>query len=135
MVYILETRRNSSALTSWILGAGLLVIEEGIRQGGEANSFSATWSKFITVLVSGGRILQYSKVSGPENLPGVDDLLVSFRWYDALCINQNDIQERTAQVQLMGEIFKNANPVVAWLGPEGDHSTKVEGSRGTLRKR
>jgi hypothetical protein len=79
MVYILETRRNSSALTSWILGAGLLVIEEGIRQGGEANSFSATWSKFITVLVSGGRILQYSKVSGPENLPGVDDLLVSFR--------------------------------------------------------
>jgi hypothetical protein len=29
-------------------------------------------------------------------------------WVDAICINQNDIQERTAQVQLMGEIFKNA---------------------------
>jgi hypothetical protein len=48
-------------------------------------------------------------------------------WVDAICINQNDIQERTAQVQLMGEIFKNAKPVLAWLGPEGDHSTKVIG--------
>jgi hypothetical protein len=36
-----SARRNNSALTSWILGAGLLVVEEGIREGGEANSFGA----------------------------------------------------------------------------------------------
>jgi hypothetical protein len=46
----------------------------------------------------------------------VDDLLGSFRWYDALCINQNDEQERGHQVEMMGEIYKMAYWVLAWLG-------------------
>jgi hypothetical protein len=38
-------------------------------------------------------------------------------WIDAICINQNDIQERSEQVQHMREIYSNANEVVIWLGP------------------
>jgi hypothetical protein len=38
-------------------------------------------------------------------------------WIDAICINQNDIQERSEQVGHMREIYSNANEVVIWLGP------------------
>jgi len=35
---------------------------------------------------------------------------------DALCINQDDILERTHQVGLMGEIYSNSQETVIWLG-------------------
>ena len=37
-------------------------------------------------------------------------------WIDALCINQNDDDEKGQQVQLMGEIYATAQTVIAWLG-------------------
>ncbi|KAJ4113932.1 hypothetical protein NW768_011462 [Fusarium equiseti] len=43
-------------------------------------------------------------------------------WADSICINQQDIDERSAQVQLMRHIYKNAHRVVAWLGPADEHS-------------
>lgn len=42
-------------------------------------------------------------------------------WIDAICINQNDEKERSAQVNFMGEIYACAKRVVVWIGPsEGD---------------
>ncbi|KAF3024218.1 hypothetical protein E8E14_010916 [Neopestalotiopsis sp. 37M] len=38
-------------------------------------------------------------------------------WVDALCIDQEDTEEKSSQVQRMGEIFSSANSVLAWLGP------------------
>ncbi|KAJ8119345.1 hypothetical protein ONZ43_g3688 [Nemania bipapillata] len=38
-------------------------------------------------------------------------------WVDAICINQSNDQERSEQVQRMGQIFSLASRVVAWLGP------------------
>ncbi|KAI0429111.1 HET-domain-containing protein [Xylaria sp. FL1042] len=38
-------------------------------------------------------------------------------WIDAVCIDQNNGQEQSAQVRRMGEIFSLASGVVAWLGP------------------
>jgi hypothetical protein len=46
-------------------------------------------------------------------------------WIDAICINQDDVQERNDQVKLMGEIFRKARLVFAWLGPENDRSTEA----------
>ncbi|KAJ8132957.1 hypothetical protein O1611_g673 [Lasiodiplodia mahajangana] len=37
-------------------------------------------------------------------------------WIDAVCINQEDIDERSAQVALMEEIYSNATSTVIWLG-------------------
>ncbi|EMD89161.1 hypothetical protein COCHEDRAFT_1205353 [Bipolaris maydis C5] len=37
-------------------------------------------------------------------------------WADALCINQEDILERTQQVGLMGEIYRNSKETMIWLG-------------------
>ncbi|KNG49330.1 HET-domain-containing protein [Stemphylium lycopersici] len=43
-------------------------------------------------------------------------------WIDALCINQSDDTEKGFQVAMMGEIYRLADCVIAWLGPEGDGS-------------
>ncbi|KAJ0109503.1 heterokaryon incompatibility protein-domain-containing protein [Diaporthe amygdali] len=41
-------------------------------------------------------------------------------WADAVCINQQDVDERSAQVALMGRIYSQASQVVVWLGPADD---------------
>ncbi|KAL6705175.1 hypothetical protein ACN47E_007280 [Coniothyrium glycines] len=41
-------------------------------------------------------------------------------WADALCINQQDSLERTHQVGLMGEIYKNSMETHIWLGEAGN---------------
>jgi len=42
-------------------------------------------------------------------------------WVDQICINQGDLQERSSQVCVMGDIYRNAATVISWLGddPEG----------------
>jgi hypothetical protein len=37
-------------------------------------------------------------------------------WADAICINQQDLEERSLQVQLMTRIFSDASRVLIWLG-------------------
>ena len=43
-------------------------------------------------------------------------------WADALCINQDNGDERTRQVQHMRDIYSKAQSVAVWLGPEGQAS-------------
>ena len=46
-------------------------------------------------------------------------------WIDAICINQNDTNERNAQVRMMGSIYRSAARVIVWIGPRwtrGNHS-------------
>ncbi|KAN0110166.1 Heterokaryon incompatibility protein (HET) domain containing protein [Hyaloscypha variabilis] len=42
-------------------------------------------------------------------------------WVDQLCINQEDVEERSSQVQLMGHIYQKASKTVVWLGEEDEH--------------
>ena len=50
-------------------------------------------------------------------------------WIDALCINQNDIDERNQQVAFMGEVYRNAEEVIVWL-EEADAKTDL--AMGTI---
>ncbi len=43
-------------------------------------------------------------------------------WIDQLCINQEDVTERSCQVRLMRLIYNRADLVVAWLGPEDEYT-------------
>lgn len=45
-------------------------------------------------------------------------------WIDALCINQDDLQERSHQVPMMASIYGRALTVRIWLGPSSEHSTE-----------
>jgi len=39
-------------------------------------------------------------------------------WVDALCINQENEEEKSSQVSMMADIYQAASEVIAWLGPE-----------------
>ncbi|KAH6682171.1 heterokaryon incompatibility protein-domain-containing protein [Plectosphaerella plurivora] len=39
-------------------------------------------------------------------------------WIDAICINQEDLQERAAQVSIMSHIYRNCEAVIVWFGIE-----------------
>jgi len=43
-------------------------------------------------------------------------------WIDALCINQDDLLERSVEVLDMGSIYTCAQQVVVWIGPSSDDS-------------
>jgi hypothetical protein len=43
-------------------------------------------------------------------------------WVDAICINQNDTDERNLQVKRMGEIYSQAFRVDVWLGEFSDET-------------
>lgn len=52
-------------------------------------------------------------------LPDVPRVL----WIDAVCINQQNVRERSQEVPRMGEIYNRAQQVVVWLGPEDNGTT------------
>ncbi|SCO92438.1 uncharacterized protein FRV6_16566 [Fusarium oxysporum] len=44
-------------------------------------------------------------------------------WIDAICINQNNIAERSSQVALMTQIYRYCQGVIIYLGEDGDDSS------------
>ena len=65
-------------------------------------------------------------------------------WIDAVSINQQDLRERSYQVQMMADIYSRARRVVVWLGKESDDSSlamdcvrtlssKIEIDHGTMK--
>jgi hypothetical protein len=51
-----------------------------------------------------------------------DDQMI---FVDAICVNQGDLQERNAQVMLMGRIYQGAREVLVWLGPAAEKSEEL----------
>ncbi|KAF2997959.1 hypothetical protein E8E13_006149 [Curvularia kusanoi] len=45
-------------------------------------------------------------------------------WIDAVCINQDDLDERASQVSFMAGIYSHAIQVVIWLGPGAVNETQ-----------
>ena len=43
-------------------------------------------------------------------------------WVDAVCINQEDTQEKEHQIQSMAKIYGKASRVIVWLGERADDS-------------
>ena len=39
-------------------------------------------------------------------------------WIDAICVNQQDLKERSSQVKRMADIYRWAGRVIVWLGPK-----------------
>lgn len=48
-----------------------------------------------------------------------------YLWIDAICINQEDPDERASQVTIMGDIYRKAQQVIIFLGTADDASTRA----------
>jgi hypothetical protein len=44
-------------------------------------------------------------------------------WIDAICINQDDLPERSREAIKMGLVYNNAKQVLVWLGPSSENSS------------
>jgi hypothetical protein len=54
---------------------------------------------------------------------GEDSLVL---WVDALCINQEDVGERTSQVQFMGAIYTQCQQVIVYLGDNIEGTSQMK---------
>lgn len=43
-------------------------------------------------------------------------------WADGICINQEDLGERSQQVAIMGDIYRTASQVITYIGADRDNS-------------
>ena len=56
-------------------------------------------------------------------------------WVDAVCIDQENLEEKSNQVQLMAKIYSKATRVLVWLGETADDSDgALEGIRDIAAK-
>ncbi|KAI0383743.1 heterokaryon incompatibility protein-domain-containing protein [Hypomontagnella monticulosa] len=98
------------------------LVKPGDRQGYCALSYAWGKSKFSRVLIlegSDSNVRSYLPISRI-----VEAMLRYFRepkkprylWIDAICLNQQDEDEKGKQIPEMGEIFTSADKVHIWLG-------------------
>jgi len=99
-------------------------------------ALSYTWGPFSSSLAAyTENDIRFVWIDGQPHaiFPNLFDALVQLRetysdryfWVDSLCINQNDLGERQAQVQVMDQIYRTAEEVIIWLGPSNDQSEEV----------
>jgi len=63
------------------------------------------------------RFRSAGQVSDTETEDGLSEFPRYF-WMDAICINQEDLSERSAQVSLMGDIYRTSRATLIWMGSE-----------------
>ncbi|KAJ9156280.1 hypothetical protein NKR23_g1143 [Pleurostoma richardsiae] len=72
--------------------------------------FLYTWRRMLHMTAAGGEQAKEAREAGllpPSEL-----------WVDAISINQADMDEKAAQVNMMGRIYSQTQKVIVWLGPE-----------------
>jgi hypothetical protein len=103
-------------------------------QDHEYEALSYAWGKFSTkdIIICGGADKQIT--------PNLEAALRQLRytdrprilWVDAICIDQEDVAERSRQVRMMQNIYPSATQVVVWLGPETPQDNRAFGSLRNL---
>jgi Heterokaryon incompatibility protein (HET) len=89
---------------------------------GDANIIEEIQVEGVTVPITTSLAIALKFVPGHWKNEFRDRDISTFRiWADAICINQNDLDERAQQVQLMGHIYREAETVFSWLGNDLPH--------------
>ncbi|KAF2259490.1 HET-domain-containing protein [Lojkania enalia] len=93
------------------LGKQMLDFPESASKNGEFHDFPVTHTLYCA-------LKQLRFETKPRRL-----------WIDAVCIDQNNIEERNQQVPIMGKVYSSAISVLVWLGdytePMFQDSTKL----------
>jgi hypothetical protein len=91
---------------------------------GTISALSYVWgnpNKACPVLIDGCVVWVTESLNAALERLQEDDRILLL-WVDAICINQSDLEEKSAQVQQMGNIYNMAKHVLGWIGPAADGS-------------
>jgi Heterokaryon incompatibility protein (HET) len=88
---------------------------------------SYTWGEpiFDHAIILDGSLLPITKNLDSALRSAQRAAETSLLWVDAICINQDNLEERAHQVQRMKTIYSSADQVLAFLGYEADGSQHV----------
>ncbi|KAK3115188.1 hypothetical protein LTR53_005737 [Teratosphaeriaceae sp. CCFEE 6253] len=91
------------------------------------HAISYTWgdSHDRSQIVVNGRCLQVGRNCEYALQQARHHAMSRYLWIDSVCINQADVEEKTSQVRLMGNIFGRASHVLVCVGAHADDSAFV----------
>jgi hypothetical protein len=69
-----------------------------------------------------GRIRGHGQSPADSQLPLTSREFGNDMWIDAVCINQEDMDERASQVRLMDKIYSKADRTLVWLGRADEYT-------------
>ncbi|KAI1427834.1 putative heterokaryon incompatibility protein [Xylaria sp. FL1777] len=99
-------------------------------------TISYTWGTQLAVkpfILNGGRFTVSERVYDILH-DRASCLMTRYIWIDSICINQNDEDEKSSQVQLMKNIYGSSYQTVIWLGYAPDANDAI-GFLAHLRRR
>ncbi|KAI5917082.1 HET-domain-containing protein [Camillea tinctor] len=95
-------------------------------------SISYAWgnaSKTMPILLEGRpfdiTINLYAALHQMRALENEMEYLYTYIWVDAICINQQDIEERSRQVPRIADIYAQSIQVIIWLGANGPAANRL----------
>ncbi|KAI6859327.1 hypothetical protein D0864_00034 [Hortaea werneckii] len=87
------------------------------------NAISYVWgdaSDTTVMFLNGGKVIEITKSLAAALRRFRHSRIFVALWADAVCINQENLQERADQVSIMGKIYASAIQVNVWLGRMSD---------------
>lgn len=103
------------------------LVSTALDQAPRYRALSYVWGdpgQVASITCSGvKREITVSLFEGLRRIRGTNN--VEIAWADAICINQTDNEEKSFQVNQMGDIYDKAAEVVVWLGHDMDGAAEV----------
>lgn len=106
------------------IAVNLLVAERGCNQYAALSYVWGSRDADVSITVSGEQFDVSANLAEALRCLRHKDVPRAM-WIDAICINQFDDAEKSAQVAMMGDIYRNAADVLIFLGGEKDDSDLV----------
>ncbi|KAK0702096.1 heterokaryon incompatibility protein-domain-containing protein [Lasiosphaeria miniovina] len=91
-----------------------------LKQSPKYYALSYAWATYVRdcAIQCNGKPLKISAhlLRGLNELESISDFAHKWFWIDQICINQENLKERSHQVRLMRRIYQRAELTVIWLG-------------------
>ena len=107
---------------------GTLSTASSVKEAGNFRTLSYEWGnkKSTRLIFTGSGVLRVWEALYNTIIALRDEENATVFWIDALCINQEDDQEKIHQIQMLPQIFQQASRTVAFIASDGQSDDAIE---------